>query len=197
MKYKSGDEILIKARINAVDDGSIHIYSDVLDGHWVDENAIGSLVVVDPTEKVKVPKWFDEWYHENDGNDKNDVECIRILSVSDKLYWLNGNEINQSLENKDRTKFIQAIIDGYEVEQEKRYVLPMEGTELTDGSMKSKPRIAYLVPDEINPRWNTKALFQATAEKNPTFQVAQSQLDNAPDWVKAIKPVEVEPDENN
>jgi len=148
-----------------------------------------------PTAKFKVPAWFDEWYHDADSDD-NDLTCINILSDTDnhELEYFDidsDRTIKHKLKDQDRIKFINAIINGYEVEKEKCFLLPLEGT----GQGDSYKLYATVSSDE---GWRTNGYACAgEAIQNKFLYVTQSQIDSAPAWVKAIKPVEVEADENN
>jgi len=70
----------------------------------------------------------------------------------------------------------------------KRYVLPMEGTKLADGT------IAYATLDHTGV-WTIKGYAEKQSAVTFHATVTQSDIDTAPDWVEAITPVEVTDDE--
>ena len=81
-----------------------------------------------------------------------------------------------------------AYVVGWTVEKPKRYVLPMEGTKLADGT------IAYATLDHTGV-WTIKAYSKKQSAVAFHNTVAQADIDAAPDWVKAIKAVEMTDDE--
>ena len=70
----------------------------------------------------------------------------------------------------------------------KRYVLPMDGTKLADGT------IAYATLDHTGV-WAIKGYAEKQSAVIFHNTVTQSDIDAAPDWVKAITPEEVTDDE--
>lgn len=78
------------------------------------------------TDKVKVSKWFDEWIKNNE-KDKNKGVLITLLSpcaYHDKYfeYRMNNYQFTekQYLEIRENFEdYVRAILDGYEVEEEK------------------------------------------------------------------------------
>lgn len=108
------------------------------------------------------------------------------MSIIERI--ANNEIIDHSTSSKEQIKLISAIINGYEVEKDKLYVLPMEDTKnvlghkrlacIRDGNWDVTPKDLHILP-------------------GGTAKVTQAQIDSAPDWVKAIKPVEVEADGNS
>lgn len=78
------------------------------------------------TDKVKVSKWFDEWI-KNNKKDKNKgalIACISPCAYHDKYfeYRINNDQFieKQYLEIRENFEdYVRAILDGYEVEEEK------------------------------------------------------------------------------
>ena len=70
----------------------------------------------------------------------------------------------------------------------KRYVLPMERTKLADGT------IAYATLDRTGV-WTIKGYVENQSAVTFHATVTKSDIESAPDWVKAIKPVEVTGDD--
>lgn len=81
-----------------------------------------------------------------------------------------------------------AYVNGWNVEKLKRYVLPMEGTKLADGT------IAYATLNHTGV-WTIKGYSKKQSAVAFHNTITQAEIDAAPDWVKAIKPVEVTDDE--
>lgn len=82
-------------------------------------------------------------------------------------------------------RLMRAYVNGYTVvEKPKRYVLPMEGTKLADGT------IAYATLDHTGV-WTIKAYSKKQSAVAFHNTVTKSDIDAAPDWVKSIKAVEV------
>lgn len=71
----------------------------------------------------------------------------------------------------------------------KRYVLPMPGTEYHNGAMHGEAQY-YAVKATSNWRPDGIALGTDDAVEHG-YTVTQADIDAAPDWVKAITPVEV------
>ncbi|KRO15300.1 hypothetical protein [Lacticaseibacillus saniviri] len=84
----------------------------------------------------------------------------------------------------DEDRLMHAYVLGWEVGEPKRYVLPMEGTELPDGT------VAYAVLDHTG-AWTVKGYAEEQSAITFGSTVTQANIDSAPAWVKAIKPVEV------
>lgn len=87
-------------------------------------------------------------------------------------------------DRKAEDRLMRAYVNGWTVEKPKRYVLPMEGTKLADGT------IAYATLDHTGV-WTIKGYAEKQSAVAFHDTVTQSDLDTAPAWVKAIKPVEV------
>ena len=90
---------------------------------------------------------------------------------------------------KNETLLMKAYVNGYTVEKEKRYVLPIPGTYHLNNLMHENVQY-YAVKGTGNWRPDVIALDTDDAVKNG-YTVTQSDIDAAPDWVKAIKPVEI------
>ena len=88
------------------------------------------------TEKVKVPKWFDEWYKSFEkswrGNDDARLYYISRMGFGFFLEDGENNEMNMECVEyveKNKEKLIRAILDGYEVEEEYIEVSPIKAYE--------------------------------------------------------------------
>jgi hypothetical protein len=101
------------------------------------------------------------------------------------LWWNNTTVTN---DHNQQERLMRAYVNGWTAKKPKRFALPMDGTELADGT------VAYAALDHTGV-WTIKGY----AEKQSTVAfhstVTQADIDAAPDWVKAIKPVEVTDDE--
>lgn len=90
---------------------------------------------------------------------------------------------------KDIKRLIKAIKNGYTVAKEKKYLLPMDGTLEENDDNDNFQLYAYCYKG----RWLADEVETDPSYKHQT--VTQKELETAPAWVKAIKPVEVTDDE--
>ena len=88
------------------------------------------------SEKVKVPKWFDEWYKSFDKpwGEENDVRLYYISRIGFGFLFHDGEDKEMPIEYFDyvyenRERLIRAIFDGYEIEQEYIEVSPVRAYE--------------------------------------------------------------------
>ena len=89
----------------------------------------------------------------------------------------------------DEKLLMNAYVNGYTVAREKKYLLPMDGTLAENDDNNNFQLYAYCYKG----RWLTDE-----AETDPSYKhqtVTQKELETAPEWVKAITPVEVTDDE--
>jgi hypothetical protein len=159
------------------------------------------------SEKVKVPKWFDEWFHHvYEASCATTFEEAKPFAISKIMQHDLSNSENQFTEpalglwgagrdsefwTPGRARYVythklyltKALIDGYEIEKEKGYVMLEDTTvmfsedEGGDGN-----------------EWSLYAYFAAGVwgvKDRPTV-VTQSEYDNAPAWVKACDFVPIE-----
>lgn len=82
-------------------------------------------------------------------------------------------------------RLMRAYVNGYTVAKEKKYLLPMDGTLEENDGYNNYQIYAYCYKG----RWLTDEC--ETDPAYPHFTVTQKELETAPAWVKAIKPVEV------
>lgn len=87
-----------------------------------------------------------------------------------------------------------ALDVGWTVDNPKRYVLPIPGTDYHNNQMHGNAKY-YAVKGTGNWRPDAIALGTDDAVKHG-YTVTKSDIDAAPDWVKTITPVEVTNDEN-
>lgn len=160
------------------------------------------------TKKIKVPRWFDRWavdvgqeYGDNHftcrGNGVKEVLVSKILlqgigknfsddpgcfpkcsgytPYAEKEYFTAERALYVA---RNKFDLIKAIIDGYEVEEQKGYV-KLDRTKDIHGN------VLYAAIAESNGRWCVSVR---------KYSITRSRYDNAPAWVKACKftPVESE-----
>ncbi|KRO15328.1 hypothetical protein IV56_GL000148 [Lacticaseibacillus saniviri JCM 17471 = DSM 24301] len=81
---------------------------------------------------------------------------------------------------------MRAVVNGYKAEPGNRFWLPVPRTSDDKGD---KSFVAYI---SYSGDWNIGRSY----DTNPAhYQATQAEIDAAPDWVKALKPVEVKEDE--
>lgn len=103
--------------------------------------------------------------------------------------------ITQHTPSSDDEKLImEAFVNGWTVEKPKRYVLLMPGTDYHNYQMHGNAQY-YAVKGTGNWRPDAIALGTDDAVKHG-YTVTQSDIDAAPAWVKAIKPLEVTDDDD-
>lgn len=95
-------------------------------------------------------------------------------------------------ESDEDELLMRAYVNGWTVEKPKRYVLPIPGTDYHNFQMHGKAQY-YAVKGTGNWRPDAIALGTDDAVKHG-YTVTQSDIDAAPAWVKAIKPLEVTDD---
>ena len=91
---------------------------------------------------------------------------------------------------KDIKRLIKAIKNGYTVAKEKKYLLPMDGTLEENDDNDNFQLYAYCYKG----RWLVDEVETDPSYKHQT--VTQKELETAPAWVKAIKPLEVDDDDD-
>ncbi|GEK41148.1 hypothetical protein LCA02_28380 [Lacticaseibacillus casei] len=91
---------------------------------------------------------------------------------------------------EDITRLKSALINGYTVAKEKKYLLPMDGTLEENDDNDNYQLYAYCHKG----RWLADEVETDPSYKHPT--VTQKELETAPAWVKTIKPVEVTDDDD-
>ena len=90
----------------------------------------------------------------------------------------------------EELRLMRALVNGYTVAKEKKYLLPMDGT-LEEGDDNDNFQLyAYCYKG----RWLVDEVETDPSYKHQT--VTQKELETAPAWVKAIKPLEVDDDDD-
>ena len=94
------------------------------------------------------------------------------------------------LKSNDEELLMNAYVNGFTVAKEKKYLLPMDGT-LEEGDDNDNFQLyAYCYKG----RWLVDEVETDPSYKHQT--VTQKELETAPAWVKAIKPLEVDDDDD-
>ena len=94
------------------------------------------------------------------------------------------------LKSNDEELLMNAYVNGFTVAKEKKYLLPMDGTLEENDDNDNFQLYAYCYKG----RW-----IADEVETDPSYQhhtVTQKELETAPAWVKAIKPLEVTDDDD-
>lgn len=120
------------------------------------------------------------------------LEYARRTGVLPAKYigqYVSDSNVSTERDSVREDRLMRAYVNGYTVEKPKRYVLPMDGTEYHNGKMHGEAHY-YAVKGTGNWRPDAIALGTDDAVKHG-YTVTQADIDAAPDWVKAIKPVEV------
>ncbi|MEN3093594.1 DUF1642 domain-containing protein [Lacticaseibacillus paracasei] len=117
-------------------------------------------------------------------------EQAKIVEDANK-YKFPASYISMNTDDYDGLEklLMNALVNGYTVKKEKKYLLPMDGTLEENDDNDNFQLYAYCYKG----RWLTDE-----CETDPSylhFTVTQKELETAPAWVKAINPVEVTDDE--
>lgn len=162
------------------------------EGEWLDQDRLwgpGTWATPDKDEREKVAKCYG-------GHVVTLIEEPKKVVLSEKQAKIvegarNGHHpasgISLSGDNYEEL-LINAYVNGYTVEKEKKYLLPMDGTLEENDDNDNFQLYAYCYKG----RWLTDE-----CETDPSylhFTVTQKELEKAPEWVKAIKPLEVTDD---
>lgn len=119
---------------------------------------------------------------------KEQAEIVEKARVSD----IPATYISASTDeyNGEEDRLMNAYVNGYTVAKEKKYLLPMDGT-LEEGDDNDNFQLyAYCYKG----RWLVDEVETDPSYKHQT--VTQKELETAPAWVKAIKPLEVDDDDD-
>lgn len=115
-----------------------------------------------------------------------DAEILRGL---DKFHFPASEIARQSETTRHQDRLMRAYVNGWTVEKQKRYVLPMP-----DGIEGESWRAMHIAIREKDEGWYGSAChYDITASETPSY--TRADIDAAPDWVKSITPIEVTDDE--
>lgn len=130
------------------------------------------------TEKVKVPAWFDEWYRDFDMDQLNAI--YYILDGQTDVEKINNANVAMVL------NFINAILNGYEVEQEPMYRIPLPNLRTSDGYQQYLSR-----RNKQNGKW-----FASRRQSNLIQTFTKAELGQVPEAYRQYAEG-IEADENN
>jgi hypothetical protein len=117
---------------------------------------------------------------------KEQAEIVEKARVSD----IPATYISGLGASGEEELLMEAYVNGYTVAKEKKYLLPMDGT-LEEGDDNDNFQLyAYCYKG----RWLVDEVETDPSYKHQT--VTQKELETAPAWVKAIKPLEVDDDDD-
>lgn len=126
---------------------------EVLSEEWINKNsAVGQFMTSEglniykfvKADKLKnllvpkqdvpiVPTWFDKWFVE--GMNRDTEHAMYHIS---RVGWGHGLEVDGVNKTNDITinkkKYMTAIINGYEVEKESKYIIDLDDEEISDGN---------------------------------------------------------------
>ena len=194
-EYKVGDTIYVKGTVGRTDDTRNPCYVEFgygVEGWIPRDNIIDELPTAEPVKPV-LPK---EVTDELEDAKNNVLSFIGYMNTAIENDYCETN-IFAFGEGANVNKMIKVLSDawynGYTVEKEKKYVLPIPGTDYHNNQMHGNAKY-YAVKGTGNWRPDAIALGTDDAVKHG-YTVTQSDIDSAPDWVKTITPVEVTDDE--
>lgn len=124
LKYKVGDELLVRAKILEVD-GKTTRYPYLLStSNWLTKEELDRITVGAPQKPI-IPRFMADIIVSLKKNDMTLYDALNIYSFDDDI-----NKIDDWIEEHSDT-FARAWLDGYEVEKEKRYKVTLKSTRQT------------------------------------------------------------------
>lgn len=122
LKYKVGDELLVRAKILDVD-GKTTRYPYLLStSGWLSKEELNQITVGAPQKPI-IPRFMADIIVGLKKNDMTLYDALNIYSFDDDI-----NEIDDWIEEHSDT-FARAWLDGYEVEKEKRYKVKLKASD--------------------------------------------------------------------
>lgn len=119
LKYKVGDELLLKATVKELSESSCILDFGLL-GKAVQYQA--TIAQMDINKKVKIPQFVADIIVSLKENDMTLYDALNIYSLDDDI-----NEIDDWVQENSDT-FARAWLDGYEVEEDKLYTVAIKST---------------------------------------------------------------------
>ncbi|HEM4972160.1 TPA: DUF1642 domain-containing protein [Streptococcus suis] len=116
-QYKIGDEVLVRGIVNSeVRNGGIHVLHDGVDAFYI-------LDQIHEPQKVVVPKFVAEWIEKCKDMNCSLRDAMKNTKLSAELnaWFLKTGQDMFTYPNQEN--FARAWLDGYEIEQEKLYVV--------------------------------------------------------------------------
>ncbi|MCG4280893.1 DUF1642 domain-containing protein [Lacticaseibacillus saniviri] len=165
---------------------SLNSDAPALDTAWVMGQVEEYVKSLQPAKEV-IPRAWAEYIERRRDIGSKDDEIIYEASIYLEISFDDGSY----------DRFIKAVVNGYEVEPEKKYLLPIPSAfndDINAGLHRYASRQTNGLPGDY---WDTsEPIFKSEAQDKPNLFITQRQIDSAPDWVKALKPVEVKEDED-
>lgn len=106
------------------------------------------------------------------------------MSLVDRVYReLLAQDYNLTLEKEKTCYHLTVDWSDVDLDPNKKYILPLEEAETTDG--------AYYYAVRDGGKWKIAVSYNPSELEAFRFTVTAKDIEDAPDWVKAIEPVEV------
>lgn len=106
------------------------------------------------------------------------------MSLVDRVYReLLAQDYNLTLEKEKTCYHLTVYWSDVDLNPNKKYILPLEEAETTDG--------AYYYAVRDGGKWKIAVSYNPSELEAFRFTVTAKDIEDAPDWVKAIEPVEV------
>lgn len=107
-----------------------------------------------------------------------------LMPIGELSYFIgHAEQLTEKESIKREDRLMRAYVNGWTVKKPKRYVLPMAGT--NDGKYKLYAHKSY------DRSWNATFINDSTPITNVRYTVTDADLEDAPEWIKAIGKVEV------
>jgi hypothetical protein len=92
-------------------------------------NLISDLKIINESQKVTVPKFIDDWIFKAQLVDRRSIRSA-LEKATIRLYAKNSDEVIAWLKDiSNQDTFARAWLDGYTVEEEKRYYVRLKGVD--------------------------------------------------------------------
>lgn len=106
------------------------------------------------------------------------------INLVDRVYReLLAQDYNLTLEKEKTCYHLTVDWSDVDLDPNKKYILPLEEAETTDG--------AYYYAVRDGGKWKIAVSYNPSELEAFRFTVTAKDIEDAPDWVKAIEPVEV------
>ncbi|QBX25331.1 Protein of unknown function [Streptococcus henryi] len=103
-------------------------YERFVDEHISKKSVLNIINQIGEPQKVTIPKFVADWIEEYYSKQTDIFTTVTLMfnhgySSTNVCDWANENQ----------EKFLKAILNGYEIEKEKLYIIPLKGLITTDG----------------------------------------------------------------
>lgn len=113
------------------------------------------------------------------------------MNLVNRVYReLLAQDYNLTLEKEKTCYHLTVDWSDVDLDPNKKYILPMEGTEHDSVGVGGNQLKIYAC--KVNGGWRTVETINAQHAKFFNFTVTAKDIEDAPEWVKAIEPVEVD-----